>query len=351
MVQISDLLAQISGAPSPISNDTRMSLPSKRKPEEQLRRPVDKLQKTGLSSTNSIRPVGQTSKPSVVDAPMSKMKLGAQASTKATSDSKSIGYKGSAQPRSLPPPASAAPKAAPKKGSFAEIMARAKVGQESLGDIGKISHKKIEKGPSRREREDLKTQKSAQVQKNVGPNGKFRLAGIEAIRAAHAAKAATPLNGSKATNGKTGKTDTPPVPEKKIKKAATATTGYTGTARPKPGGSNGSSKPSTSASASFSRYDRGPDRHRDERRANSGARYAYISDEEEDEEDEEDQRDYDSESDMEAAAFEVDDEEEQATRIARKEDAEALAEENRLKREKEEKKRRLTAMVKAKAKR
>lgn len=50
---------------------------------------------------------------------------------------------------------------------------------------------------------------------------------------------------------------------------------------------------------------------------------------------------------MEAAAFEVDEEEELAARIARKEDAEALAEENKLKREKEEKRKRLAAMAKA----
>jgi hypothetical protein len=49
---------------------------------------------------------------------------------------------------------------------------------------------------------------------------------------------------------------------------------------------------------------------------------------------------------MEAAVFEVDEEEEEAARIARMEDAEALAEENRLKKEKLEKKRRLAALAK-----
>jgi hypothetical protein len=78
----------------------------------------------------------------------------------------------------------------------------------------------------------------------------------------------------------------------------------------------------------------------------SEKRYTYASEEEEDEEIDE-QEDYASDvsSDMEAAAFEVDEEEEFAARVARKEDAEALAEENRLKSEKEAKKRRLMAMA------
>lgn len=213
-------------------------------------------------------------------------------------------------------------------------MARGKAAQSSLGQVGKIQHKRIEKQPSKREREDMKAQKASKLQKNLAPESKFSKMGQNPIR-----------NGQ-TSGGKTGKARAEPVVEKKVKKAALATTGYTGTSRPKPGGA--SSKPSTSTASS--RYDRGPnrDRHRDDR---YGARYAYPSEEEEEEE-EEDEPDYESDlSDMEAAAFEVDEEEEEAAKIARREDAIALAEENRHKREKEEKRRRLTAMAKAKAKR
>jgi hypothetical protein len=202
--------------------------------------------------------------------------------------------------------------------------------------VGKIQHKKIEKLPSKREREEMKAQKGAKLQKNLGPNSKFQkwgqAAGQPPLRDAR--------NGARETNGKAS---TEPAVEKKVKKAALATTGYAGTARPKPGSAKVHSK--SSASASASRHDRGPDRCRDDRSGSSSKRYTYASEEEDEEEDQE----YDSDvsSDMEAAAFEVDEEEELAARIARREDAEALAEENRLKREKEEKRRRLAAMAKS----
>jgi len=76
-------------------------------------------------------------------------------------------------------------------------------------------------------------------------------------------------------------------------------------------------------------------------------RYASYSDEEEEEDEMSEQEDYESESDMEAGMDEVDAEEEQAARIARKEDAEALREENELKRAKLEKKRKLEQLAAA----
>lgn len=225
-----------------------------------------------------------------------------------------------------PPPADG-PAKPPKKGSFAEIMARAKGLQSTAGQIGKIQHKRIEKAPSKREREEMKAQKSSRLQKNIGPNGKFR----------NAPGAAT-LNGGKAKARAGGKADDPAMPEKKVKKAALATTGYAGTARPKPGSAK---HPSKSSASSSSRYDR--DRY-DDGRAASSRRYTYASEDDEGEEDEEDYAS-DVSSDMEAAAYEVDEEEELAARIAWKEDALALAEENQLKKEKAEKRRVLMEMA------
>jgi hypothetical protein len=128
------------------------------------------------------------------------------------------------------------------------------------------------------------------------------------------------------------------VPEKKVKKAALATTGYAGTARPKAG--------DMVRSGSNSASSRHPDRYYG--REGSGYRGSRYADDDEEEDDEEEVSGCESDvsSDMEAAAFEVDDEEALAERIARREDAEALAEENRLKREKAEKKKRLMAMAK-----
>ena len=243
------------------------------------------------------------------------------------------------------PPPQNEPAKPPKKGSFAEIMARGKAAQSTLGQVGKIQHKKIEKLPSKREREEMRTTKAHNLQKNLGPNGKFRSAGQNLIKDGRnlVKDSEKKVSNGKVGNGKvvSGKKFAETEAERKVKKAALATTGYTGTARPKPG-AKVSSRPSASGS---SRYDRG-DRYRNDRYGSSSKRQSYLS---EDEEEEEEEEDYGSDvsSDMEAAAFEVDEEEEMATRIARQEDAEALAEENRHKREKEEKRRRLAAMAKS----
>jgi protein SPT2 len=307
MTKIGDLLAQITGEPSP--REATIPILPKRKASdaEPLRRPADKLQRTNsgsLATANSSRPINPSSRPGGVEKP------GPNGRTTATSTFKN------GQP--TPPPNDGAPAKAPKKGSFAEIMARGKAVQATRGQVGKIQHKRIEKQPSKREREEMKTQNGAQLQKNLGPNGKF--------------KTAVPPNGKvMKVHGKA-----PAEPEKKIKKAALATTGYAGTARPKPGQHSkaSASRPAASASASY----RGP---------SASKRYTYASEEEDEEEEVDEQEDYASDvsSDMEAAAFEVDEEEEFAARVARKEDAEALAEENRLKKEKAEKKRRLMAMA------
>ncbi|KAF1837533.1 hypothetical protein BDW02DRAFT_131643 [Decorospora gaudefroyi] len=69
--------------------------------------------------------------------------------------------------------------------------------------------------------------------------------------------------------------------------------------------------------------------------------------------DDEEEEDYasDASSDMEGGVWDVEEEEQMALKVAKKEDAEALAEEMRLKREKDERKRKLTAMAAAAKKR
>lgn len=183
--------------------------------------------------------------------------------------------------------------------------------------------------PSKRERVATLAQRGKSIGKGLDPNSKFR--------GTAQAELQDGKNGVKGT-GKVGNGKASVEPEKKVKKAAMATTGYAGTARPKPGASRPASRPSAGASSSR-------DRDRFQYRGSS-RRDTYVSEEDEDEEMEEEVGYYSDESDMEAAAFEVDEEEEAAARIARREDAEALAEENSLKREKLEKKRRLEAMAK-----
>lgn len=71
------------------------------------------------------------------------------------------------------------------------------------------------------------------------------------------------------------------------------------------------------------------------------------TDEEEDSEADLQEEGYNSDasSDMEAGAFDIDEEERAAMRAAKEDDARELAEENRLKREKEERRRRLISLA------
>ena len=204
-------------------------------------------------------------------------------------------------------------------------MARAAAAQSMpAAKIGMIQHKPV---MTRKEREEL-----AGAAKNLSiKNGRTGRA------ATTASKTATPplrdgRNGSR-ENGKKSRTASAE-PEKKVKKAALATTGYTGTARPV-----GGAAPRRSVAPSYGSGSRDRDRDRDRERAPTSSRYRYASEEEE-----EDDYESDASSAMEAGLDDVDEEEERALRIARKEDALALQEENR---HREEKRRRLAAMAKS----
>ncbi|TVY86431.1 hypothetical protein LAWI1_G008889, partial [Lachnellula willkommii] len=309
---IGDLLAQITGEPRTSSSSSSSSLPNppKRKAPstDTLQRPADKLQRTNPASASS-----STSRPSNRPSTTSSFENG--------------------QP--TPPPNDGAPSTStpakpPKKGSFAEIMARGKAVQATRGQVGQIRHKRIEKLPSKREMKEMKGG-GVRSGKNTGP-GSGSAGGKFQNGVAQNGKSGAGVSGSGIKGIRKGEIGQEP--EKKVKKAAMATTGYSGTARPKPGSSSTSkSRPAARPPPSSSKQ-----------------RYTYASEGEEDEEEEDvemDQGGYASDvsSDMEAAAFEVDEEEEFAARMARKEDAEALAEENRLKKEKAEKKKRLMEMA------
>lgn len=174
------------------------------------------------------------------------------------------------------------------------------------------------------------------------------------------AKAPVPRNslaGSAAMNAK----KTAPAEEKKVKKAALATTGYTGTARPRPGASTSSKPGATSRPGSEAqsrdrpRYG-GPLSTSRRRHEEDEDLDDFIVDDEDDEEDpgyghgrQYRYDSYDEESDMEAGISDIEDEEQQADRYARREDMEQEALEKRLKREKEERKRKFLDAAKSKA--
>lgn len=209
---------------------------------------------------------------------------------------------------------------APKKGSYQEILARAKAAQQSKAPVGAIKHKPVEKL--------TKKEKLALDEKNKQT--------AAAAKDPKLAQKLGPKGQAKGVDPKAGE------PTKEKKKAADL--GYQGTMRQAPKEPSYQGTMNRGAPARKPGLDRGD-------RSRSGSlgprpmekRYRYYEDDEEEEEEE----GYDSEgsSDMEAGIFDVDKEEEMALRIARKEDEQALREEEELKRRKAERKAMLERMA------
>ncbi|KIW07904.1 uncharacterized protein PV09_01814 [Verruconis gallopava] len=188
----------------------------------------------------------------------------------------------------------------PKKGSYADIIARAKAAQALKGPVGVIMHKQAEKvDPKARKAEAAKARgelsRGKRVSEKVGDRS--RTGSAEAVS----------RSGEKIKQRQK--------PQEK--------SSYKGTAQPTTPIYTGSARPGQSSRTKAKRYD------------------GYAgTDEEIDDYDEEDVYGYDDdESDMEAGAEDVWAEEEEALRQAKKDDAAELAYEIKLKREKEARKR------------
>lgn len=222
----------------------------------------------------------------------------------------------------IPPPAAAssAKGPPPKKGSYQEILARAKAAQQAKPPVGAIKHKPVEKL--------TKKERIALEEKNK-----------QAAAAAKDPKLAQKPGSKGLAKGADAKSSEP---TKEKRKAVDL--GYQGTMRAAPKEPSYQGTMHRGSAARKPGLDRGSyDRSRS---GSLGAkpiekRYRYYEDDEEDEEE-----DYDSEgsSDMEAGVFDVDREEEMSLRVARKEDEQALREEEELKRKKLERKQMLERM-------
>lgn len=213
-------------------------------------------------------------------------------------------------------PTGAAP--APAKSGYLAVLERAKAAQAAAKEIGQIRHKPVEKLTKKdRLRMQAEAAAAAKGKKPVAKAGSQGLKGRS--------KSAEPTD-PKAGGPVKEKRKPIDVGYKGTMRAAPSAPSYSGTMRG-PGAAPRKSAPPSSRGPSY--------------------RYADYSDEEE--EDEEEEQDYDSESDMEAGLDEVDFEEEESARIAKREDAEALRLENQLKKEKAEKKRKLEQMAAAAA--
>ncbi|KAG6010819.1 hypothetical protein E4U21_004207 [Claviceps maximensis] len=361
---ISDLLAQISGgkANNEAASTLRRtnSVPVKRKPDDDLRRDDSKAARTAQSGPALVKP----------NAPSQSQYTGS-ARPRSTLGSKSAGSTPKLAKAGLPSrpsaaapaPAAAAPlppRGPPKKGSFAEILARGQRAQAVMGQVGKIQHKKVEKGA---------VKKSKEEPQHFPTTAKGRAgAGYSGTAKAGQRNGQTPVQKPSVKDAQRGN-GTRPAPvsrvkgkpttaaaaaageveaAKKLKKAASATTGYTGTARPKldnparkkdapRGGAllNVSRHTSSKTLRDEDDYDEELDdfiEYDDEEEDAGGPRYDYASD---------------GSSDMEAGLEDIDHEERRAEFIGRKEDLEEERLEKTLKMAKEERKRRALEEMRA----
>lgn len=245
---------------------------------------------------------------------------------------------------------------APKKGSIAEIKARAAAQQAKLQAVGKIQHKAAEKPLTKKEREEAAAEELRAAKKGLKPG--TRLGGATVLSKngnGHLDRARGAIQ-KPSLGGKPGKASAV-VDDKKPKKAALATTGYTGSARPPPSkGKAGPSKPG--ASGAGRERDVGRDKRPNPMGMFSKPRQRRDEDYDEDmddfvvdDEEEEDDgygyahryryADEDDDSDMEAGYSDVEGEETQAARLARLEDEREQAILEQRKREKEARKRAL----------
>ncbi|KAL9626291.1 MAG: hypothetical protein Q9204_007423 [Flavoplaca sp. TL-2023a] len=309
---------------STVVQSSNISTGQKRKAEDPLHAPEAKSLK---SDTPQRQGNEVTSSPEILTRKQ------VERPTVSTSKSASaVPYRGTSRPSpSSPSPTSASPTAAsakprpPKKGSYAEIMARAATNNKP--QLGVIKHKP---------KETISVKQEIMMRKKgILPKGK---AGNKDVR-----------------NGKSGRKSNSPVGSAASSKNPNPATkkvppqpSYKGTAAPRPQPTYKGTmniKAGSSIANTARRKDSNYDRSRSSSIKPSRRSMEYESDEEEDELDEEENGYSDESGDMEAGVFEVEEEETAAAKAARKEDDEQLRIENQLKKEKEERKMRLTAMA------
>ncbi|KAK4696412.1 protein SPT2, partial [Lecanoromycetidae sp. Uapishka_2] len=291
---------------------------NKRKREDSLVDPVGKHIKNGIggerSSQTPSMPAFQASKP-----------ISSSQSASAPEFKPAVPYRGTGRPNPAPgtstlpvPPVVKAP----KKGSYAEIMARAKAAEPKAATVGGISDKPKEKiGISYKK--ELKMRKKAAMNKKLGikddgkrPSSSGSMSSSPAPGAPERKKPPQPTYKGTAKPANTMK---PARPQPTYK--GTIKSGGTATQSSKPSNRNG-----------------GP----------SKLRYDEYAATDEDDLDDVDEDVYGSEEsdDMEAGFSDVEQEETVAARAARKEDEEEARLEAKLKREKEDRRKRLEALSK-----
>ena len=292
----------------------------KRKAESELSRYQDKSFKPDTASTasavvNRLERAQRSGKPEIPNSKMSRL--------------------GPPRPNGnhvpTPATAAAASKAPPKKGSFAEIMARAESARQAAAaaPLGVIKHKPKEKLSAKKE--------ILMRKKGLSMRGKEE----DKVKIADRGTSNPSASGSMdRANGKPKLKNAPP-------------TGYTGTAKPKPQPSyKGTMKPDMN-SRSLHRKDKSAvsdesDDGRPRFKKSLPSRRKDFDSEDEEAYGLDDEEDFDSgaeSSDMEAGFSDVELEDERAARVAREEDERESRLLDQKKREKEDRRRRMEAIA------
>jgi len=287
-----------------LTKDSSLVL-GKRKAETELPSPPEKLAKRDAFPAKLNSGSGTGNKAAMNPKPILKV-------TSASSGP----VKGASKPSPITP-VSAEAKAPLKKGSFAEIMAR---GRPTIPPVGVIVHKPKEKLSSKKELELLKRERALKVK----PGSKIS-------KSAPGSKSNSPAPAKRK--------EAPALLEKSVK-----TTGYQGTAKGKPQTSyKGTMKPASPPPVSAHKRAYDSDAPRTPKPTSIARRKERYSEEESEVDEGESYLSEDDYSDMEAGFEDVEEEDEKAARLAKKEDDFEKMMLDELKRQKEAKRQRLVA--------
>ncbi|KAL9601390.1 MAG: hypothetical protein Q9219_002566 [cf. Caloplaca sp. 3 TL-2023] len=289
----------------------------KRKAEDELPTPAAKAPKVelGQRQSNGISLMRETSSSKGIMKP----------TISTTKSALAVPYRGTSRPSptsaSPDTPRTDASRPAPKKGSYAEIMARASANNKP--SIGVIKHKPKEAISAKKE---IMMRKKGLLARVKGEPKDTRDGPSTPDKDNSLSSSAHPRN--------------PTLSGKKSSQPS-----YKGTAAPKPQPAyKGTMKPRSAIDDTARRKDSRNDRSRSSSTNPPRRARDYESEDGEDDVDEEEF--YSEESDdMEAGFSDVEEEETAATKAAKKEDEEQLRIENQLKKEKEDRKKKLAALA------
>ena len=313
-----------------VSNDgqerDRGPLSAKSPLSRNKRKAISELTKANYKVAKDSRASGPSNGLSAPDKP--RVLANPRSPSLVSSSKRAVPYRGTSATTVTPigttGPAGEIPKAAPKKGSYAEIMARAKAAKTASPAVGVIKHKPKEKISEKKELLLAKKGLSAKGQVRLKPGQR----GVSP-----ACKSSSPVPGVPST--------------KKVNDRKIAQPAYKGTAKPAPAYRGTMKLADEIASGHKASMNARKIVGKSSRNRFAASSDDDIIDDEEDDLDAEDDEPYpESESDMEAGFSDVEEEEQMAVKAAKKEDDEEARIEAQHKSEKEQRRRKLEQMTK-----